>query len=506
MKIQSIILASLALVAVSCNSGGEKTGNTTSQAESYQYSENESRFIVTETINSRIGKLEFERGFPTQETSDLLFENRLFYRGLEVVSQHNAATSMQRMRTSYEEFGAGKPNQIMVTNDLLRPNHEFLTPNSEVAYAFTFLDLKTDGPTVIEAPAGLLGVVDDMWIRHVGDIGMMGPDKGEGGKFLVVPSDYEGDIPEGYHVFTSRSYGVWIALRSFIGEGGIKEAADRYNGLKVYPLADATNPAPTEVVNMDNKKVYTVHAENYEFLEELGHLVENENPDALNKDQKFLLASIGIKFGKPFNPDTKSKKILEEAAKVGAAQLRANLWDFQGEGYYSYGQWWTPFVGGTHTYDSNGYQDYDAMAAFNAYATGNTPAMVLQVIGAGSQYLATNRDSSGEYLDGGKNYRMTIPADVPVNNFWSLVVYDSDNRSMMITDQEFPSANSIETPDVNTDGTIDLYFGPIAPEGKENNWIQTLPNKGWSGMFRFYGPLEPYFDKTWKLNDIEKIE
>ena len=481
----------------------------TNSQPSYQYSEDEPRFIVTETINSRIGQLEFVKGFPTEKTAEILFENRTFYRALEVINQHTFGASLQRMRQGYADFGAGKPNQIIVTNDLMRPNHEFLTANSEVAYAFTFLDLKTDGPTVIEAPPGLLGVVDDMWMRHIGDIGMLGPDKGKGGKLLIIPPGYQGDIPDGYHVFHSRTYGVWVPLRSFIGAGGIKEAAARYDSLKVYPLADAANPKPTELVPMNNDVVLTVHSESYELLEEIGHLVEHEHPDALTLDQKFLLASIGIEFGKPFNPDAKTRKILEEAGKVGAAQLRANMWDFQGEGSKIYGQWWNPFVGGVHTWDSQNFLDYDGRALFSAYATGNTPAMVLKTIGAGSQYLCTHRDSKGQYLDGAKNYKLTVPANVPVNNFWSMVVYDSEHRSMMQTDQAFPSINSnneANMPDVNADGTIDIYFGPTAPEGKKNNWIQTLPDKGWSGIFRLYGALEPFFDREWVLGDIEQLD
>ena len=450
----------------------------------YQYSEDEPRFIVTETINSRIGPLEFVKGFPTAETSEILFENRTFYRGIEVINQHTFAASLQRMRQGYADFGAGRPNQVMLTNDLMRPNHEFLTANSEVAYAFTFLDLKTDGPTVVEAPAGMLGILDDMWMRHIGDIGAFGPDKGQGGKFLVIPPGYEGEIPEGYHVFHSRTYGVWMPLRSFIGDGGIDEAAARYDVLKIYPLADAANPAPTELIPMNNDVVLTVHSENYELLEEIGHLVEMEHPDALSSDQKFLLASIGMEFGKPFSPDARTRKVLEEAGKVGAAQLRANMWDFRGKGREIYGRWWTPFVGGVHTFDPDNFLSYDGMALFSAYATGVTPAMIVKTVGAGSQYLCTATDSNGQYLDGAMNYKLTVPANVPVNNFWSMVVYDSENRSMMQTEQEFPSINSNGDPDMNADGTVDIYFGPEAPAGKENNWIQTLPDKGWSGIFR----------------------
>ncbi len=467
-----------------------------------------SRFIENETISTIVGDFEFTKGFPTPETSKKLFDLRPTYRGMEVIQQNTFAASLYAMRKGYADFGAPKPNQVLVWWDRMDAKSEFLTANTDTVYAVTFLDLKTDGPTVVEAPARMIGFMDDMWMRYITDIGAAGPDKGKGGKFLVLPPGYEGAVPDGYFVAKSKTYGVWLALRARLdADGGNTEAKALYGKLKIYPLAKADNPPPTELINASGKPMFTVHPENYHLLEELGKLVEEEHPDAVDGAQKFLLASIGMEFGKPFAPSVEQKPLLEKAARAGAALLRANMWDFQGDQKYIYpdGKWWNPFVGGVYTFDPNGYLDYDAQAFFAAYATGVTPAMAAKMVGIGSQYLCTHTDSQGRPLDGAKSYKLTVPANIPAKDFWSMTVYDSANRSMMATSQKFPAASSYTHVETNPDGAIDLYFGPKAPKGKERNWIETDPAKGWTGIFRLYGPLEPFFDQSWKLPDIEPL-
>jgi hypothetical protein len=467
-----------------------------------------SRFIENETLRTIIGDFEFKKGFPTPEATARLFQVRTFYRTMEVIQQNTFAASLYAMRKGYADVGAGKPNQVLVWRNFMDAKSEFLTANNTTVYAMTFLDLKTDGPTVVEAPPGLLGFMDDMWMRYVGDIGNAGPDKGKGGKFLVLPPGHEGPVPEGYFVFTSRTYGVWLITRAFADEDGSTTTAnENYKQLKVYPLAKADNPPPTELIDGTGMEVFTVHSENYELLEELGALVAEEHPDAVDGAQKFLLASIGMEFGKPFAPDKETKELLETAAKAGAALLRANMWNYVGDQKYIYEdrKWWNPFVGGVYTFDPNGYVDFDAQAFFAAYATGVTPAMATKKVGVGSQYLCTHTDGTGEPLDGAKTYKLTIPADVPAKDFWSFIVYDAGNRSMMATSQKYPAKSSYDEVVANDDGTIDLYFGPQAPEGKESNWVETDPEKGWTGIFRLYGPLEPFFEQSWKLNDLELV-
>jgi len=469
--------------------------------------EQPARFIENERIESALGEFDFVKGFPTPETTERLFELRTSYRAVEVVQQNVFASSLQAFRKGIAAAGADKPNKVIVARNLADARFELLTANNTTVYAMGFLDLKTDGPTVIEAPPALLGLLNDMWMRYVGDIGVAGPDKGQGGKFLVLPPGYQGEVPQGYYVFRSRTYGVWVALRGLLVDGKTDVANANFDKLRIYPLAQAGNPPPTTIIDATGKDIFTVHPENYGMLEELGELVEREHPDAVDGAQKFLLASIGMEFGKPFNPDPATKALLEKASRVGAALLRANMWNYTGDQKYIYKdrKWWNPFVGGKYTFDPNGYLDYDAQAFFGAYATGVTPAMATTQVGVGSQYLCTHTDGTGTPLDGARTYRLHIPANVPAKQFWSLVVYESGSRSMMATAQRFPAISSYDKFEANADGSVDLYVGQQAPKGKERNWIQTDPKKGWTGIFRIYGPLEPFFDQTWKLSDLEPV-
>jgi len=490
------LLKSASALAVACLAGGVAAD------------EGASRFIENETVSSVIGDFEFVKGFPTPETTQRLFDVRITYRVMEVIQQNTFAASLYAMRKGYADAGAGKPNQVLVWFDRMDAKSEFLTANTDTVYAMTFLDLKADGPTVVEAPARMIGFIDDMWMRYITDIGAAGPDKGEGGKFLILPPDYDGEVPEGYFTATSKTYGVWLALRARLdADGGNTEATALYEQLKIYPLSQADDPLPTELINASGVEMFTVHPENYGLLEELGKLVEEEHPDAVDGAQKFLLAAVGMEFGKPFAPAEEQKPLLEKAARVGAALLRANMWEYTGDQKYIYDdrKWWNPFVGGVYTFDPNGYLDYDAQAFFAAYATGVTPAMATKKPGVGSQYLCTHTDGKDDPLDGAKTYKLTIPADIPAKDFWSVTVYDSANRSMMATSQEFPAASSYTDVATNDDGTTDIYFGPEAPEGNESNWIETDPAKGWTAIFRLYGPLEPFFDQSWKLTDIEFV-
>ncbi len=232
--------------------------------------EEPSRFIENERIESVLGEFDFVKGFPTPETTQRLFELRTSYRAVEVIQQNVFAASLYAMRKGIAAAGADKPNRVMVWKNLADAKAELLTANNTTVYAMGFLDLKTDGPTVIEAPPKLLGLLDDMWMRYVGDIGMAGPDKGAGGKFLVLPPGYGGAVPDGYYIFRSRTYGVWYALRSGLVDGKTDAANKGYEQLKIYPLSKASNPPPTTLIDGTGKDIYTVHSENYAMLEELG--------------------------------------------------------------------------------------------------------------------------------------------------------------------------------------------------------------------------------------------
>jgi len=221
-----------------------------------------------------------------------------------------------------------------------------------------------------------------------------------------------------------------------------------------------------------------------------------------------VFAAIGVEKGKPFTPDARLKKILIEAAAVGDATARTLTYQNRIKEAYFYpnSAWMTAFIGGSYTFEQNGVLNLDARDLFFFYATGITPAMAEKMVGRGSQYAAAFVDARGDRLDGDKTYRLHMPPNIPAKEFWSFTVYDSQTRSMLQTDQQFPAVGSLTKGLlVNADGSVDVYFGPKAPVGKENNWVQTIPGKGWSTLLRLYSPLEPWFNKTWRPGEIEPM-
>ena len=460
--------------------------------------------------------LKFVNGFPTPETAQKLYDELDYQRAVQVYLRHMAAMSMYAARRSVDDDLPGKtqqPQKVAVWENLLDAKTLMLTGNSEVVYAFTFLDLHRDGPTVIDAPPGLLGILDDMWCRYIEDIGAAGPDKGKGGKYLVLPPDYKGDVPDGYFTCRSTTYGVWVVLRGFLVDGKPDQAVAGYKAMKIYPLAKKDDPPPLDLVNASGKVVNQLMREDSGYFDDLAALVAEEYDQAVGAEDYGMLASIGIVKGKPFKPDERTKKILARAAGMGAAMAKTILYANRDpkDRIYKDRHWMSGWIGGDYTFMVGNYRYLDARSLFYYYATGNTPAMVKEVVGAGSQYLWAARDADGDYLDGGMLYKLTVPPKVPAEKFWSLIVYDSETRSMLVRDDisagsDFPSINSYKNLKKNDDGSVDVYLGPKAPDGYESNFIRTVPGKGYSVIYRLYAPLKPYFDHSWKLNDLDKVK
>jgi hypothetical protein len=220
------------------------------------------------------------------------------------------------------------------------------------------------------------------------------------------------------------------------------------------------------------------------------------------------MQAIGIEKGRPFKPDPKKRALLAEAARIGGAMARANTYASQAADvfYYPGRRWQGILPGNDYTFAHDGIPQIDARNNVYYMAAGNSPAMMAKNVGQGSQYLWTYRDAAGEFLQGANTYRLRVPADVPMKNFWSVVVYDALSRSELQTSQKLPSVSMYSGPNTNPDGTIDIYFAPTILPGQEKNWIETLPDRGWFPIFRFYSPTEAYFDKSWQLPDIERVK
>ena len=468
--------------------------------------------MTPESVDTRIGTLKFFDGLPDEATVKAVYDNLDFSRGMEAFLQFVPAASLEALRQAASELGSKRPNQVVIMDQLLDSNPLFLTGNTDTVYAMSFLDLGRDGPTVVEIPPGCgPGTVNDAFFRFVVDMGAPGPDRGKGGKYLILPEGFEGDVPEGYFTATSPSSVNCLILRGMLKDGKPDAASKNFReGLKVYPLSAKENPPKMDFIDASKVSFNTIHANDANFFKEINNVIQKEPVDFIDPELRGLLASIGIQKGKPFAPDARMQKILAEAVAVGNATARALSFKPRSETVYIYddGSWYTAFDGGDYRWlieDGKGGRNLDARTFFFYIATVNTPAMVKEMIGVGSQYALNALDTEGAYLDGSKSYKLNIPKDVPAKDFWSIVVYDPQTRSELQTEQPFPSRNSRrDQMQVNQDGSVDIYFGPQAPAGKESNWIQTVPGKGWFLCLRLYGPLKPWFDKSWRPGEIEK--
>jgi hypothetical protein len=425
----------------------------------------------------------------------------------------------------------------------------FLTANCDTIYAVAFIDL-SDGPMVIDVPAlgppsGFLGILDDMWFRWVTDLGLPGPDRAQGGLYLIVGPGYDGPLPDsGFHVSHCRTTRALAILRGFMVDNDPRVPADVVrDGLRISPyvpgaqgtaigtflgggvqLGAVPPAAETKFVEGSGVAFNTIPPNDFSYWESVHELVQQEPAGAGEPELMGRLAAVGIVKGKPFAPDERMRGILEEAAAVGNATARTISFaprEEEGFAYYPGSQWLNMlWVGGTEFLDpppqitpegavlspSDGARKLNSRTAWFYPYTGVTPAMCMRLTGIGSQYIMAMRSSEGEFLDGGRDYKLTLPADIPESRFWSVMVYDRQTRSMLQTDQPKPDVGSqagrVET---NQDGSTDIYFGPAAPEGKESNWLQTLPDKGYFVIFRLYNPLQPFFDKTWRPSEIEPL-
>jgi len=484
------------------------------------------KIMTPDSVETRLGTLRFIDGQPDEATVQKVYDNLDHLRGVETFLNGMPATSIDMIRVGLEELGATQFNHCVLFDKLMDSNPLFLTGNTDTVYCTGFFNMKELGDMVVEIPPKCgPGTVNDAFFRFVVDMGAPGPDKGKGGKYLILSPDYDGDLDppvggmqadvngETYFVSKSTSYVNWLILRGFLVDGKPDAANEMFKtGVKVYPLKQRSNPPAMKFISGSEKAFNTIHANNFEFYEELHHVIDREPVSMLDPELRGLFASIGIQKGKPFAPDARMKKILTDAVAVGNATARA-IWirsREKGTYYYENSGWYTGFIGGSHEFLKDGGAGgryLDARVLFHYMATVITPAMVVPMIGSGSQYALCNVDSKSNYLDGAKTYKLNVPANVPAKDFWSMVVYDPQTRSQLQTDQPFPSRNNKRHKlDINEDGSVDLYFAPEAPKGQEANWIQTVRGKSWFLMLRLYGPLESWFDKSWRPGEIELVE
>ena len=463
---------------------------------------------VPDQVETRLGTLRFDSGVPDQATTDKLYDNLDFQRAVQAYLLGLPPVNQLANRRAILSMGPANKT-VPIWEQLMDSRTVMLTPNDNTVYSWTWVDLH-DGPLVLEVPPKVLGAIDDMWYRWVVDVGITGPDKGRGGKYLLLPPGYKGEVPTGYHVVRCPTYSIWIPWRSFLVDGDPKPGVDLVKKFtKIYLLSQAASPPTLNFVDMSGKPFNMVGPAGYQFWEMLNQVVQEEPTDTVDPTTLGFWASIGILKGKPFDPDARMQKILTEAAAVGDATARTIGYRLRGKDGYFFenSNWRKAFFGGYKFEWQPGVANLDAAAFFFFLATGVTPAMDTKIVGEGSTYPWAALDSNGRALNGGKYYKLHLPPHIPVKTFWSVIVYSTQTRSMLQTDHRFPSVSS-QNKDllVNADGSVDVYFGPKAPSGKEPNWVQTVSGQTWFTILRLYGPLEPWFNKTWRPGEIELLE
>jgi hypothetical protein len=386
--------------------------------------------LTPDKVETSIGTLKFFDGAPYPETTEKVYHYLDTMRGVDTFLKGMPGASLDALIKGNHELGAVEAHQVVIFDKLMDSNSLFLTGNTSTMYVLPTLDLERDGPTVLEAPPGMLGAFNDAWFRYMQDIGPAGPDKGKGGK----------------------TYRVWVFMRASIAEGLDVAAKNVKENLRVYPLSRKDNPPKMEYMSGSGKAFNTIHANDYSFYEHLHHIIDAEHIGMLDAETRGLFASIGIEKGKPFAPDARMQGTLNDAIKIANAAARSLVWfprvdgSMEGTEIYpdTHSAWTMGFLNKNVFFNGKDGQtmNSDARVLFHYPYTAVTPAMALTRAGAGSDYGIAYLDSSKQPFDGSKTYRLRIPKNPPAKDFWALTMYDNQTRSQLQTSQLFPTVGS----------------------------------------------------------------
>ena len=381
------------------------------------------------------------------------------------------------------------------------------TPNVNTRYMYFFINTQQDGPVVVELPpavpgASFYGTIEDAWYEPLVDIGF----EGKGGKYLVLPPDFKGDVPDGYTPVRPATYNTMTLLRSILAsysEKDVHAGDELVKQVKIYPLSRAANPPAQRLLDMTDVMYNGLVKYDETFFTSLARMLNEETVQPRDLEMMGMLLPLGIERGKEFKPDAATVALL----KTAAAEAHAWLMDKATTDvtpWWPGSQWVVPTPPITmptaFKWQVPNYFDVDARAiALSQYFCPT------EKLGTGSFYFGTFYDHSGKPLEGGSNYRLHVPADVPVREFWSATVYSLTTSSFFLNATRLTLGSLDKELRKNADGTVDIYFGPKPPAGQESNWLYTQPGQKWFSWFRVYGPEKAVMDKTWRLPDIERV-
>ncbi len=443
-------------------------------------------------------------------SSEDLAARNIQRRAVEAVIWGMPAVNADLMLQAMLKTTKAKPNEIIYWSKPVNWKNQTLTPNPDSIYFMSFWNVK-DGPVVIEIPpakgGSIAGNIVNAWQMPLEDAGPFGADKGQGGKYLILPPGYKGRVPSGHIVLQSDTFSGFALLRSNLpshADADVAKSVAYGKQIKVYPLSAAKSPPPTNFVDAYDVLFDSTIPFNARFYQSLDRVVQAE--PWLDRDRAMIdqLATIGIEKGKAFNPDQKTVALLDQAAR----EARALLEERYDAGFPVINpgiRWFPAAMPEMVKAASGGYSDPNAYAVDARGVTYTLGFTGVKRLGTAQYYLMVARDKDGQPLEGNVTYRLTVPANAPVKQYWSATVYDRETHALV---RNMPSASRASiSPGIqkNADGSVDVYFGPKAPEGKDANWVPTDPARKFELLFRLYGPEKPLFDHSWKLPDVERL-
>lgn len=442
------------------------------------------------------------------QSADDVLERAIQRRGVEAMIWSMPAVNTDLMYQAFLKTGGG-PNQIAYWSRLPSWKNQTLTPNPDTVYLMPFFNTKDAGPMVLEIPpadaGSITGNIDNIWQIALEDAGPSGADKGKGGKYLILPPGYAESIPDGYFPLRSDTYSGYALIRSTPKSGSDEDVAKAVaygKRVKLYPLSQAAKPDATKFVDVVDSVFDATIPYSTAYFESVDRVIQGE--PWLQRDRAMIdtLRSLGIEKGKPFKPAQATTDALNLAAR------EANVWLEHQRGsvfppYFEGGRWFVPALSEAIEGQSDNFARNDSYPTDARAITYSMGYVGIKHLGAGQFYMMALRDKNGDKLDGGKAYRLTVPANAPAKQYWSATVYDGATHGFIREMSHFSRASNTPGIKANADGSVDVYFGPAAPEGKDSNWTPTKAGSNFEVLFRLYGPGKPLFDKTWVLPDIE---
>ncbi len=451
---------------------------------------------------------------PRNEAEEL--RDELYYqRAIHAYMTMQSALNVIGMRDGSEKkFGAGY-NVLPIWKDRMDSRTWVPTPNADVIYSMSYLDLKETGPLVVKAPANVIGMFTDFFQRTITDVGAIGPDRARGGLYLLLPPGYDGHVPDSYYAFESPTYNVFLFFRTVMAKGDGKPdpapAVANAETTRVYPLWEEEKKIkPMEFPNASGVRVNMMYPTDFSYWTKLKKFVDYEPIAAIDPELRGVLASIGIVKDQPFEPNKRQRQLLEKAVRVAPKMILAMRQLGREDGrnlYYKDRQYENAWGAGTAEWMQQTYLDLNQRAGFFQYAFSSAPAMVVRTTGAGSKYPYTIRDKDGNFLNGSSTYRLRLPSGLPASLFWAVTAYNITDGTMPETDQLLPSTNGYYDLPKNSDGSIEIWFGPEQPSNlADTAFIKTIPGRNFLVAVRLYGTEDGFYDQTWKPDDLVKVK